>query len=155
MDAENPFKTPSAELVSPLSDTNRAPLYTLAGVGLATFIGSPLAGGYLIGRNLKALGRHSEVIRAWGIAIAIFVVCNALLFISPGGKSTVPLTIAQVVGMYFAAQYSFGPALVLQGEQGGPLYSNWRAAGIGLLYGLCLFALILVVILPLVLFELI
>lgn len=155
MEADNPFKPPAAELTNPLPGANLAPLYKLAGVALATFIGSPLAGGYLIGRNLNALGRRPELSRAWGITIAIFLVCNALTFFSPSGKATFPLAIAQVVGMYFFAQYLLGPALVLRAEQGGPFYSNWRAVGIGLLFCVGIIAAMVAVVVPMSLLGLI
>lgn len=155
MEAENPFKTPSAELTNPLTHATEAPLYKLGAVGLATFLGSPLAGAFLLGKNLQALGRSGETGAVWGIAIAIFVVCMALAFILPESVPAIPFTIAQVAGMFFLAQQRIGPAVVLHTEQGGPLYSNWRAAGIGLLFGLGLVAVVLVVMLPLVLLELI
>lgn len=155
MEAENPFKTPAAELTNPLSQTTAAPLYKLGAVGVATFLGSPLAGAYLLGKNLQALGRGGETGAVWGIAIAIFVVCMALAFILPESVPAIPFTIAQVAGMFFLAQQRIGPVMVLHTEQGGPLYSNWRAAGIGLLFGLGMLAVVLVVMLPLVLLELI
>lgn len=155
MEAENPFKTPNAPLTNPLTQTTEVPLYKIGAVGLATFLGSPLAGAYLLGKNLQVLGRGGETGAVWGIAIAIFLVCMALAFILPESVPAIPFTIAQVAGMFFLAQQRIGPTVVLHTEQGGALYSNWRAAGIGLLFGLGVVAALLAVAVPLVLLELI
>ena len=154
MDAQNPFQPPSAELTQQ-TETTQAPLYKVGAVALATFFGSPLAGAYLLGRNLQALGRGGETGGVWGIAIALFVVGMALAFILPESVPALPFTVAQVVGMFALTQQRIGPAMILHGEQGGLLYSNWRALGIGLLFGLAVVAALLAVAIPLVLLELI
>lgn len=59
----NPFQPPQADLQQ--ATTNQSPLYSVAGVGLVTFIGTPLAGAWLLAHNLQLLGKADRVAMVW------------------------------------------------------------------------------------------
>lgn len=145
MDAENPYTVPAAELHDPA--LVRQPLYSLMAVGLATFIGSPLAGAYVLAQNLKTLGRPAEVATVWAIAVAVLVLTMVCAMLLPDEVPALPFTIVQIAIMAWLANSRIGPDLLQYVEKGGVLYSNWRAAGIALLFTLALIVLLVPVML--------
>lgn len=126
----NPYRAPDAEL---LGAENRVvgSLYRMSAVGIATFFGTPLAGAYIITRNLRALGRGEQVRSVWGMAAGIFTAFMLVGYWLPENAGGFGLTIAQVVGMHFYAKSLFGEAV---SGHAGPFLSNWRAFGVALLY---------------------
>jgi hypothetical protein len=130
MDANhNPYRAPDAEL---LAAENRVigPLYRMSAVGIATFFGTPLAGAYIIARNLRALGLHERVRNTWSIASGLLVLVMVIGYWLPEGAG-IGLTVAQVIGMHQHAKVLFGEAVA---AHGGTFLSNWRAFGIALLF---------------------
>ncbi len=133
MDAENPFQTPKAELNAPLGSDAGQRLYSLAAVGWATVFGSPLAGAYIIARNLRILGRGAEERKVWLTGVAVLVALLLLALLLPENMPTAAFTAAQVVGMYQYGKVTYAEQVVRHAQQGGRFYSNWRAVGVGLL----------------------
>lgn len=130
----------------PMTDSPAAPatpapgysLWTPNHVALATFLGTPLAGGFLLSRSLRKLGRGGQ---AWGVIAGSVVATAALVAIGmaiPGKGGTFGLPVASVIGMRTWAQSALGPALAEHQKAGGRTSSGWAAAGIGLA-GLVLF----------------
>jgi len=130
MDGQNPFQPPAA----PLQDSDTARLYSLRAVGWATLFGSPLAGAFIITKNLRLLGRAADIRKTWALAVVLSVVLMGLSFVLPDNLSATGFTVAQVMGMYFYAKSLYETSLSQHGEKGGAFYSNWRAVGIGLLF---------------------
>lgn len=144
MDADNPYSIPSAQLADPSLVSGR--LYKPMAVGLATFLGSPLAGAYILTQNLKHLGRSEEIRNVWLIAVGLLLVtmlCAALL---PESVPSLPFTIVQIIAMGALSNHYTATDLARHLEQAGSFHSNWRAAGISLLFMLALAALILPVV---------
>lgn len=143
--SHNPFQTPQAELHGP--DTAQ-PLYSLAGIGLATFLGTPLAGAWLLVHNLRLLGKHERVVQAWACAVGLFVVTLVLAFLLPEEVPALPFAIAQLFAMMVFARHLIEVEIKQHAGGGGAFLSNWRAAGIGLLVtivlALLLFGLLLI-----------
>lgn len=139
----NPFQTPQADLQQ--ATTNQAPLYSIAGVGLATFIGTPLAGAWLLAHNLQLLGKADRVAMVWGISIALLLVTLVLAFVLPEEVPALPFAIAQLMAMIMLAKSLMEAELKQHTEAGGVYLSNWRAAGIGLLFTLAVAALMFAV----------
>lgn len=139
----NPFQTPQADLQQ--ASTNQAPLYSIAGVGLATFIGTPLAGAWLLAHNLQLLGKADRVAMVWGVSIALLVVTLVLAFVLPEEVPALPFAIAQLMAMIMLAKNLMEAELKQHTEAGGVYLSNWRAAGIGLLFTLAVAALMFAV----------
>lgn len=142
--ANNPFQTPEADLVNTPDAT--PPLYSLPAVGLATFFGTSLAGAYVLAHNLRQYGLHKELRQTWWLAIGIFVAITALGFLLPENVPGIAFTVVQVIAMNQYAKSVLGSRLQQHAAAQGPLYSNWRAVGIGLLFILA----ILVVVVPLI-----
>lgn len=144
MEAENPYTIPVAELADPAQVRER--LYKSVAVGLATFLGSPLAGAYILTRNLKALGRSGEAGGVWAIAVALLAVTMICAFLLPEEVPALPFTIVQILVMGWLSNSRTATDLAQHLEQDGAFHSNWRAAGIGLLFALALVAVMLPVV---------
>lgn len=139
----NPFQPPQADLQQ--ATTNQSPLYSVAGVGLVTFIGTPLAGAWLLAHNLQLLGKADRVAMVWGISVFLLVVTLGLAFVLPEEVPAMPFAIAQLMAMIMFAKSLMEVDLKQHAEAGGAFLSNWRAAGIGLMFTLGLAALMLAV----------
>ena len=139
----NPFQPPQADLQQ--TATNQSPLYSVAGVGLATFIGTPLAGAWLLAHNLQLLGRADRVAMVWGISVVLLIVTLVLAFVLPEEVPALPFAIAQLMAMIMFAKSLMEADLKQHAEAGGAFLSNWRSAGIGLTFTLGLAALMFAV----------
>lgn len=133
IDEKNLYQTPSAQLHQEAETIATGSLYTPVQVFLATFLGSPLAGGWLIAANYKALGRHDAQLKCLlaGV-IATLVSIAAALFL--------PDTIPGLLIPAALAAATQQVASKLQGEQiehhlstGGKKHSVWRVVGVALL----------------------
>lgn len=145
MDHENPFQPPAAELrTAPTADQNLR-LYSVAAIGLSTFIGTSMAGAYFISQNLKALGREAEVKKVWGMGIGVFLAMTLAGFFLPENIPAVVFILPQIYGMNAYARQLFGPQVIEHKTNGGPFVSLWRVAGISLLFALALAAVFLIV----------
>ncbi|PIA68570.1 hypothetical protein CDR19_20945 [Ectopseudomonas toyotomiensis] len=139
----NPFQPPQADLQQ--APTNQSPLYSVAGVGLATFIGTPLAGAWLLAHNLQLLGKADRVAMVWGISVLLLVVTLVLAFVLPEEVPAMPFAIAQLMAMIMFAKSLMEADLKQHAEAGGAFLSNWRSAGIGVMFTLGLAALMFAV----------
>ncbi|MDH0098209.1 hypothetical protein N7333_16620 [Pseudomonas sp. GD04158] len=139
----NPFQPPQADLQQ--ATANQLPLYSVAGVGLATFIGTPLAGAWLLAHNLQLLGKADRVAMVWGISVFLLVVTLVLAFVLPEEVPAMPFAIAQLMAMIMFAKSLMEADLKQHAEAGGAFLSKWRAAGIGLLFTIGLAALMFAV----------
>nr|WP_313405605.1 hypothetical protein [Pseudomonas sp.] len=128
----NPFQTPQADLQQ--ATTNQQPLYSIAGIGVATFIGTPLAGAWLLAHNLQLLGQAHRVAMVWGISVALLLVTLVLAVVLPDEVPALPFAIAQLMAMIMLAKNLQEADLKQHADAGGAFLSNWRAAGIGLLF---------------------
>lgn len=143
MDAnlDNPYQAPVADLQA---GGARAPLYRMSAVGIATFFGTPLAGAYIITRNLRALGREESCRGVWWISLGVLVAIMLVSYFLPTNAGGMGLTIGQVVGMHYYAKSLFGEAVT---RHDGAFLSNWRAFGIALLFLLALIVVMFVAVL--------
>lgn len=128
----NPFQTPQADLQQ--ATTNQQPLYSIAGIGVATFIGTPLAGAWLLAHNLQLLGQAHRVAMVWGISVVLLLVTLVLAVVLPDEVPALPFAIAQLMAMIMLAKNLQEADLKQHADAGGAFLSNWRAAGIGLLF---------------------
>ena len=111
-------------------------LYSQAAIALATFFGGPFAAALLIRKNCIALGQER-----WGFnALVLGIITTVLLF---GSILMIPEAVldkipnALIPAIYTAIIYLIvekvhGRELRVHKEKDGLFYSNWRAAGIGL-----------------------
>ena len=106
-------------------------LYDVNSVGLAAFLGGFLGGALLIFQNERALGRPAGHILAIGVA-ATFGLVLAGMFL-PEQIPGIVYTIATIFACRAWAETTHGPEVAEALLEEGRRYSNWRAAGMGLL----------------------
>lgn len=132
MDSNNPYEAPASALVDAQQDATR-PLFRTTAIYIATFVGSTLAGGWVLAMNHEALGQFDLARKArWsGLIATVAIVVLSLLL-----PAQVP-GVVYVVAQLFAASYwlkrTQGEAIAARVAAGLPMRSNWAAAGIGLL----------------------
>lgn len=107
-----------------------AKLYSVTAVGLATFLGSPLAGAFVMQHNFKILGRGKQSLKLWSLAISLLFATFSLSSWRPEIFSAQLLIVPEVLVMLVYARLCFADAARWQAER---LYSNWRVLGICLL----------------------
>ncbi len=125
-----------SELPAPLEAAPDYKLYTPDQVGLATFLGSALAGGYLLYQNSRRLGRPTLVPLALGIGATLLAIGLAL--VTPVGAG---IAIGLVFAMRQLAQGEQGARVREHQQKGGKLESGWNAAGVGVISALMVLSL--------------
>ncbi len=110
-------------------------LYSQKAIGIATALGSIIAGVFLIASNLKKLERSEEVLQTYIFGIVIFALILISLIKIPMADNApgVVIQIIQVGIIYLFANNKIGKDLKLHEEKKGSFYSNWRTVGISLL----------------------
>jgi hypothetical protein len=124
-------------LPPPLPPSPSPPLYRLydaGSVGIATLLGSPLAGAVVMAINYHRLGRKGA---AWGCFFGTLIGTVALLAIGallPESFARPALALGPLIAMWWVAQGLQGGAIVEHTSiRHGQLASRWKAAGIGLI----------------------
>jgi hypothetical protein len=151
----NPYQSPMAGLhnesgLEGVAEPGRPAykLYSVASAVLATFLGSPVAGGIVLAINYKRLGQSAAAIHAvvWSTVITATIIAAAMFLPDdlpvPNGALVVP----QLIAMYYAAKSLQARDLDTHQRRGGRMASAWAAAGIGVLVGVVLAVLFLGVI---------
>ena len=135
MDASNersPYAPPAAP-VSPVAGEVGLPLFKIAGVGIATFFGSVLAGGIVMAMNFRAMGRPEKFWPTIGLSLAALVVTLLLGAVLPENFPGVAITVPTIIAMTMLAGRYQGEAIATRQNAGLPMRSNWLALGISLL----------------------
>ncbi|NQZ42837.1 MAG: hypothetical protein HRT65_00875 [Flavobacteriaceae bacterium] len=127
----------------PTSNTTKdLKLYSTKAIGGATFLGGPLAAGYMIGENFKALEQPQAAKKSLWIGVLSTVILFGGIFMLP--KAIVDRIPRQLIPLVYTAiiwglvEWKQGQVLKDHQFFGNVFYSGWRAAGIGLLSLLCL-----------------
>lgn len=126
-----------------LSPTLTRRIYAQRGIMIASLLASPLAFGFLMTKNCRALEQRAKIKQAWLLSIGALVVVLALAYVLPESVPTFPFLFLNAAFGYYAPQYLLGKEMEEHVANGGPLYSNWRAAGIALLVVVVLVAVCL------------
>ena len=123
------YQPPKASVES--AGAGEAKLYTAGQVGLATFLGTPLAGCLLLAANYGVLGRGSARRQAivWGVLSAVALLVLSMHLPEKFPNSVIP--IGYTAGIYQFAKVSEGEAHKARFAAGGR-QSNWKVVGIGL-----------------------
>jgi hypothetical protein len=115
-------------------------LFKIGGIGWATFLGFPLAGGILLAVNSQRLGiptlaRQQLMVTGFGTAALVGV--GIVMMLAHGSPWTEAAlrggAIGALMGTITYARRAQGAAINLHRSLGGGLSSNWKAVGIGLL----------------------
>ncbi|MFK3647962.1 hypothetical protein ACI2IY_05925 [Lysobacter enzymogenes] len=136
MDSSNPYEAPASAVVDAQQDATRR-LFRTSAIYIATFMGSTLAGGWVLAMNHEALGQFDLARKArWsGLIAAVAIVALTLVLPEriPGMVFLIPQMVA---ASYWLKRTPQGEAIAARVAAGLPMRSNWAAAGIGLLCAL-------------------
>lgn len=129
----NPYAPPVADHagVPAVAPTDGVRLYSPQHVVLASFIGTPLAGGWLLAQNFGKLGDKSAQWKALLGSAAASVLLMVISSWLPGSFPRLLLPAAYCWGMYALARGLQGEAFRRHVHVGGAVHSGWRAAGVG------------------------
>ena len=100
-----------------------------------TFLGGPLAAGYLIAENFKILNESEKVKNTWFISILCTIIIFGGVLLIPNidkiPRQLIPLIYTAIA--YYIVKYYQGAKIEEFLKTGGKAYSWWRALGIGLI----------------------
>ncbi len=112
-------------------------LYSQKAIGLATFIGSPLAGAYLIRENYLSLNKPDEAKKSLIIGIISTLILFSGIFLIPESiidKFPNQILPAIYTGLiYLIVEKIHGSILKQHEENKNEFHSKWKAARIGLI----------------------
>ena len=131
-----------------LPETPTFKLYRDNSVYTSTFLGGPLAAGYLAAQNYKQLGQEKNARITWIIAAISTILIFGGVFLIPEVQN-IPNSIIPVIYTVVAqalVKHFQGKDIKTHIEQGGKTHSIWRTILIGLI-GLTITVSILIVIL--------
>ncbi|NHA06077.1 hypothetical protein G7092_19865 [Mucilaginibacter sp. HC2] len=116
----------------PITQTSK--IYNERAIWAGTFIGGPLAGGYLIAENFKAFNKKTEARNTWIFAILATIVIFGGVFLIPNAEK-IPRQIIPII--YTAIAYSLvkryqGSDINAHISTGGPIFNWWRTIGVSL-----------------------
>ena len=117
-------------------NTENCTFYTKRAIGLATFIGGPIAAGYLVSENYKQLQETQKGNNILIISIVVTIALFVLIFSIPENIiAKVPNVILPAIytGIIVVwAEQAFGAIFKQHEENNYPFYSIWRAVAVGI-----------------------
>jgi hypothetical protein len=134
------LKTVEKELIEEaniINETKELKFYSQKAIGIATFIGSPLAAGYLIRENFITLNNHDKGTKALLIGIISTILLFTGIFMIPESiieafpNQLLPAIYTGII--YLIVENIHGTILNKHKENGNVFYSNWKAGFIGLI----------------------
>jgi len=117
------------------NNTKSFKLYSSRAISGATFLGGPLAAGYLIGENFKAIDKPTEGRNSLIIGIISTIILFGGIFMIP--ENTIDKIPQQIIPLVYTAiiwkivEWKQGNILKTHKENNNPFFSGWRAAGVG------------------------
>ncbi len=126
-------------------------VYKDKAIWIGTFVGGPLVAGYLIAENFKHLGQEEKIKATWIYTIIATIIIFGGIFLIPESVKIpnviIPLIYTAIAS--YIVQRLQGEKIKTHIENGGQLYSNWRALAIGLIglvITVCIFIAMIVMI---------
>lgn len=151
---DNPYEPPNSPNPSPRLDRGSGPsnsirIYSAAQIAIATFLGSPLAGTFLLASNYRFFDRKELQRRTFILgAFATLFILGASLSVSEDFPAFVfPVFSAFILGQ--TTNLLQGPSIRAHLDSGGGLHSWWRVVGISV----CVSILLLFFLIPLALYT--
>jgi hypothetical protein len=121
-------------------------IYRDKSIWVATFIGGPLAAGYLIAENFKAFNEPYKVQKTWLYTIIFTLVIFAAIMAIPDTvkfpNQIIPLVYTAVV--YYLVQHFQGEKIATHINTGGEIYGWGRTIGVAITGFVITFAIIFV-----------
>ncbi|MGC1871417.1 MAG: hypothetical protein WA700_10710 [Acidobacteriaceae bacterium] len=115
-------------------------LFDSNSVGLATLIGGPVAGSFLMALNYRRLGLMDKAFVALVIGLIVTAVAVLIGWNLPA-SAKFPLALALLFATQRLARFLQGPAIQQHVEHGGRLASRWTAFASGLSFMAVLFCI--------------
>jgi hypothetical protein len=148
---QNPYAPPKSvvtDVVTPDGEPVAAsgPLYSATQIGVGTFFGAALAGGWMAAANYNAVAQPQQARRSWWLGGAATVVAMAIALVLPDRFPSSVLPLAVAFGARGLAEQRLGGILKAHAAAGGELRSWWRVAGVALLCAGIVLAVIVVVV---------
>lgn len=146
---DNAYKPSESSLrASDIKNPKEEKMYKVSGIVLATFLGSLLAGGWLLSRNFKVMGdearaRTTLIVCCIGTAV---VLALGLLLPESWNVPNAVFVVPQIIAVLQYAKQTQAAAVDAHAAEGGQLASNWRAAGVAVIAMLVLFAVLIPVV---------
>lgn len=144
--AANAYQSPRARVDDVAVDGRQVDgkLFSLIGIGIATFFGTTIAGGLLLAHNYRRLGNRSaanwSLLLGFGWVVVLWAVClimpGLLVLLILSGLITplvIGLWLLQLSAVIGVARVKQGASIQVHRDSGGRMASNWLALGIGLL----------------------
>jgi hypothetical protein len=119
------------------NQTKDLKFYSQKAIGIATFIGGPLAAGYLIRENYLTLNKPDEGKKSLIIGIISTIILFGGIFMIPESimdkvpNQILPLIYTGII--YLIVEKIHGQILNKHKENKNEFFSGWKAAGIGLI----------------------
>ncbi|WP_417875706.1 hypothetical protein [Winogradskyella sediminis] len=129
-----------------INTTKDLKFYSQKSIGISTFIGGPMAAGYLIKENYKALNENDKGKTALIISILATIAIFGTLFLIPETiidkipNMLIPAVYTGII--YLIVNKIHGTILDTHEAHNNAFYSGWKAAGIGLISLIVLAAII-------------
>ena len=122
-------------------------LYSVKQIVVATFLGSPLAGGITLAENFRNLGNEAYAKYSMQFGFVLTAVVFWLAFVLPENTPN-SLLPAAYCGLYLFLTNKYQAAdISAHFEAGGAKQSHWRVAGVGIACLVGIFVLMFVLIL--------
>jgi len=114
----------------------RTKVYNEKGIAWGAFLGGPIAAGYFLIENYKSLGNRAIVNKAWKITLISTVIYFILAYFLQEmmGISIVPILISCMIMARQVFREKQAVEVEAHIKKGGAVHSNWRVAGISLLF---------------------
>lgn len=110
-------------------------IYRDRAIWVGTFLGGPLAAGYLIAENFKAFNDTDKAKKTWIYAIISTIVVFSGVFLIPDNvkipNHIIPLIYTAIA--YYLVQHFQGHNISTHISSGGQLYSWWRTIAVGII----------------------
>ncbi|MCW3789012.1 hypothetical protein [Plebeiibacterium sediminum] len=116
---------------------NSYKLYSQRAIGIATYIGGPIAAGWLIRENFRNLGNDDYGKHALAISIlATFFIFAGIFSIPESVMDKIPnfiITLVYTGIIYLTVEKLQGKDIAAHQKSEGAFFSGWKAAGVGLI----------------------
>ena len=129
----NPYAAPAATVSAGGVQDAAAPLFRVSGIAVATLFGTPIAGGWLMALNYRALGRAQTFLPTMALSVLATVALGALGALLPPQVPGAAFAAVQLIVMAKVARQAQGAGIDARIAAGLPMRSNWAAFGISLL----------------------
>lgn len=110
-------------------------IYKDRAILVGTFLGGPLAAGYLIAENFKAFNDTDKVKKTWIYAILATIIVFGGVFMIPENvkipNQIIPLIYTAIA--YYLVQHFQGQNISSHLSSGGQLFSWWRTIAVGII----------------------